>query len=81
MVSISVSMASHVESTQNNKFVTLCNISRKKGGMKLILCTGKHQCFLHVDNIIFDAYGQASLEHLRDIAYNIVAISPERSEC
>ena len=80
MLSILVSMTGHVQSTQNNSIVTLCNISRNKGGMKLIFCMDKHQCFLQVDAIIFDGYGQASLEYLKELACNIVAISQERSE-
>ena len=33
-----MSMMKHSQSTQNNKFVNLCNISKKKLGMEFIFC-------------------------------------------
>ena len=38
MSSFWVCIARHVQSTQNKKFLYLCNVSRKTCGMKLIFC-------------------------------------------
>ena len=38
ILSFWMSIARHSQSTQNNKFAYLCNISRKTWGMKLIFC-------------------------------------------
>ena len=41
----------------------LCNTSRKKWGMKLIICADKHQSFLQFDTIKYDGSGQCSMQY------------------
>ena len=47
ILSFWMSIARHSQSTQNNKFAYLCNISRKTWGMKLIFCLHINKKFFH----------------------------------
>ena len=56
MLSILVENASHAQSTQVINLQNLCNIARKKIGMKFIFGADKHHSFLQVDFMIFDEH-------------------------
>ena len=58
-------MARHTQITQKTSLGYLCNISKKKGGMKLIffffffLHADKHDNLQQVDSINFDGHGRS----------------------
>ena len=60
ILSFSVCIARHAQSTQSKKFAYLCSISRKTWEVKLIFSPAdKHECFLQIDRVTFCVGSQA----------------------
>ena len=65
ILSILVSMASHTQSTQNNKFAKSLLYLKKELRHKVDFCTDKHQSIQKVGTIIPDGCSQACLKYAK----------------
>ena len=65
VLSLLVSVASHAQGTQSNKFQKSLYHLKKKVEDEVDFCTDKHQSFQKVGTAIFDGCSQACLNQLK----------------